>query len=127
MIKNLIKDKKPAYKSTYKPTLTTSKKAKKILHDLVIQHEQPKVCQGCERTSFGFDLNTRILICNNKFCDNKSTIMDPLHRCPLTMDDVNTLICMIIDSQPIMEIANKLNVKKSIISRIRDAMIDQIN
>lgn len=59
MVKNLIKNKKPNYKSTYKPSITTVNKAKKIVGDLISQHKQEKICPNCQGKVFALEVDSK--------------------------------------------------------------------
>lgn len=127
MVKNLIKNKKPNYKSTYKPSITTVNKAKKIVGDLISQHKQEKICHNCQGKVFALEVDSKKLLCDNKFCDKKTAFVDPLYKSNFNQEQIHQLICMIIDGQQLTEIVNKLNLKKIIVSKFRELIIEQVD
>lgn len=127
MIKNIIKSRKINQTSFYQPTITTTKKARQIFIDLHKNHNQTKMCLGCSGENFSFDAKTGLLFCSNKSCINRTQITDPLAKCNLKDDEIETFLCMIIDLKQVDEIVQKLKVSRAIVIKTRNRFLDQIN
>ncbi|MDQ0513678.1 hypothetical protein J2Z62_000116 [Mycoplasmoides fastidiosum] len=124
---NELKKKKTTVFTIYKPGLSTTKKAKRILDDLLNDLHKPRICRTCHSREFIYNQAQEHFICHNAECAQPTILYLPAYGWKLNYAKLELFLALIIDTQQIEMIQANLKMSKQVARKWHNRFIDQIN